>query len=205
MKTWPEFYDHVLPDVPDCNPAMADIALRHAARQFCDGTLAWHEWRGPVNTVALITEYSFAVAATEEVVKLLGATLDDLPLTVQAFNDLPINWKVSPGVSGGNLTEDRRSYFVVPARAAGLKVKTWVALKPSNSATGVSDVIFAQYLEQIAMGAKSRLMMSPKKPYTDMNLGAVLAMNFKDAIADTAIKVAKSFSRNPRRVKPMFF
>lgn len=205
MKAWSEFYDHVLPDVPDCNPAMADIALRHSVRQFCEGSLAWHEWRGPLNTAAAINEYEFEIATSEEVVKLLGATLNDLPLTVRSFNDLPMNWKVSPGVSEGIVTEDRRTYFVVPARASGMKVKTWVALKPSLKATGVTDAIFSQYVEQISMGAKSRLMMSPKKPYTDMNLGALLALNFKEAITETAIKVAKSFSRTPRRVKPMFF
>lgn len=204
MKTWAEFYDHVLPDVPDCNPAMADIALRHAAREFCEKTKAWDEWRGPEKTTATTIQMDFDISPLEEVVKLLGATLDGEDLRVRSVNDLPANWMTNSGLQG-IVTIDRSSYYVVPQRAAGLSVLTRLALKPSNTGTGVSDQLFAHYVEEIATGAKARLMLSPKKPYSNLALAAVHAKDFQDATADVARKVEKSFSRNGRRVTPMYF
>lgn len=205
MKPWTEFYDTLLPDVPGCNPAMANIALRHAAREFCEKTLVWQEWRGPQSSSATSIEYSFDISTNEEVVKLLGATLDGIDLPVRAANDMPVNWMKDSGVPKSIVTKDRSMFYVVPKSTAGLLIETLVALKPSNKATGVTDEVFAHHLEVICTGAKARLMMSPKKPYTDMALAGQHAGMFSDHIYTVTRKVEKSFSRNPRRVSPMFF
>lgn len=50
----------------------------------------------------------------------------------------------------------------------------WVTLKPTMDSTSVSnEKIFDHYAEEIAMGAKSRLQMSPNKPYTDLNAAGI--------------------------------
>ena len=206
MKLWTAFYDHLLPDLTGCAPAIASIALRRSAREFCEKTLAWDEQRGPVTTLAATLNYPFTIDTTaEEVVKLLGATVSGLDVQVCSVNDLPVNWPTYPGVEGAIFTQTRRTFNLVPARAAGLLVITRVALKPSITATGVTDEIFAHYVEDICVGAKAILMMSMKKPYTDMKLGAMHRTDFEERIATIKNKVARSFSRTPRRVKPMFF
>lgn len=204
MKLWAEFYDTLLPDLPGCTPAMANVALRHAAREFCDKTLAWNETRGPQPTIATALEYAFDTTSNEEVVKLLGATLDGCDLPVQAVNDLPAGWEQG-ALGRGIVTLDRQTFFVLPQRAADLQIRTWIALKPSRKATGVSDALFAQYEEDIAIGAKARLMMSPKKPYTDMSLAGAHRVDFDLRIARVQSAVQKSFSRVPRRTVAMFF
>lgn len=205
MKPWSEFYDSLLPDVPGCNPAMANVALRHAAREFCGKTLAWNEWRGPQDTIATSIEYSFDVATTEDVVKLLGATLAGHDLRVLAQNDLPLNWQTAPCGRRGILTIDRRSFFVLPQRADGMAIRTWIALQPSKKGAGVPDTLFAQYEEDICAGAKARLMLSPKKPYSDIGMGATHRADFDQRIARATRAVEKSFSRVPRRVVAQFF
>lgn len=59
MKKWADFYDYLLPDVPGCPLAMADLQLRQAAREFCEMTMAWVEWLDDVTTVADVLEYDF--------------------------------------------------------------------------------------------------------------------------------------------------
>lgn len=205
MKLWTEFYDTLLPDVPGCNPAMANIALRHAAREFCERTKAWDEWRGPQLTVATSIQYDFDIATTEEVVKLLGATLAGCDLKVLSVNDLPNNWQTYTGCTSGILTQDRRTFYVIPQREAGIEIRTRVALKPSNKGTGVSDELFAHYLEDICVGARARLHTSIKKPYTDKTTAAECRADFDQRMAKVARAVEKSFSRVPRRVIPNFF
>ncbi len=205
MKLWTEFYDTLLPDVPGCNPAMANVALRHAAREFCERTKAWDEWRGPQLTVATSIQYDFDIGTGEEVVKLLGATLAGNDLEVRSVNDMPNNWQTASGSLSGILTQDRRTFYVIPQREAGLEIKTRVALKPSNKGTGVSDELFAHYLEDICVGARARLHASIKKPYTDKDAALLCKAEFSARMAKVARAVEKSFSRVPRRVKPNFF
>ncbi|MFN5350883.1 MAG: hypothetical protein ACK5A0_15350 [Polaromonas sp.] len=206
MKIWSDFYDNLLPDVPDCNPAMADIALRHAAREFFEKTRVWDELRGPVVTTANTIEYTFTTdTAQEDVVKLLGGTLEDLPLNILSVNNLQSNWQTSISRISGLMTQDRKSFYLLPARTAGLNIKTRIALKPCLVATGIPDEFFNQFVEEICMGAKARLMLSPKKPYTDLSLGAANRQMFEDKIAETARKVEKSFSRTSRRVVAHYF
>lgn len=205
MKLWAEFYDTLLPDVPGCNPAMANVALRHAAREFCERTRAWDEWRGPQLTVATSIQYDFDISAGEEVVKLLGATLAGCDLDVLSVNDLPNNWQTYPGCTRGILTQDLRSFYVIPQREAGIEIRTRIALKPSNKATGVTDTLLAQYLEVICLGARARLHASIKKPYTDQLAAASCRADFELRMAKVARAVEKSFSRVPRRVVPNFF
>lgn len=205
MKLWAEFYDTLLPDVPGCNTAMANVALRHAAREFCERTRAWDEWRGPQLTVATSIQYDFDISAGEEVVKLLGATLAGNDLDVRSVNDMPNNWRTYPGCTSGILTQDRRTFCVIPQRAAGLEIRTRVALKPSNKGTGVSGELFAHYLEDICVGAKARLHASIKKPYSDKETAAECRADFNLRMAKVARAVEKSFSRVPRRVIPNFF
>ncbi|MCY1167131.1 hypothetical protein D9M73_70880 [compost metagenome] len=205
MKAWSEFYDSLLPDLPGCTPTMANVALRHAAREFCSKTLAWNEWRGPQDTSATSIEYDFDVASTEDVVKLLGATLAGNDLLVLAQNDLPLDWTTAPGCRSGIVTIDRRSFFVLPQRDAGLAIRTWIALQPSKKGLGVPDALFAQYEEDICAGAKARLMLSPKKPYSDTGLAGVHRLDFDQRIARATRAVEKSFSRVPRRVVAHYF
>ncbi|MES2415092.1 MAG: hypothetical protein V4614_14895 [Pseudomonadota bacterium] len=206
MKLWPAFYDLLLPDVPGCPPAMASLQLRHAAREFCERTKAWDEVRGPVVTIADTIEYTFLVnAAEEEVVKLLGGTLDGNELTVRSINDMPGNWQTYPGVRAGILTQDLTKFYLVPARAADMDIKTRIVLKPAVASTGVPDALFNQYAEVIAMGAKARLMLSPKKPYTDATMAGANRVMFDERVATIARAVEKSFSRTPRRVVGHFF
>lgn len=205
MKLWAEFYDTLLPDVPGCNPAMANVALRHAAREFCERTKAWDELRGPQLTIDDTIQYDFDTSGGEEVVKLLGATLDGHDLDVRSINDMPGNWQTYPGCASGILTQDLRTFYVVPARAAGMAIRTRVALKPSNKATGVTDELFAQYVEDICLGARARLHQSIKKPYTDQGAAAACREAFEQRMAKVARAVEKSFSRVPRRVKAQFF
>ena len=74
----------------------------------------------------------------------------------------------------------------------GLKVK--VSLKPTLDSTDFTlDDIFDQYAEDIARGAKYRLQMSPKKPYTDVNMATANKQLFDQFINQTADQVARSF------------
>ncbi len=70
---------------------------------------------------------------------------------------------------------------------------------------GVEDFIHEQYAEVIASGAKARLMLSPKKPYTDGTLSAYHRGVFDSKCSEIAWQVAKSHGNTPRRTRSHYF
>lgn len=205
MKKWADFYDYLLPDVPGCPLAMADLQLRQAAREFCETTLAWVEWLDDVTTVADVLEYDFDLTPLQEVIQLQRATIDDKNLPVASERDIPPDWRVSASMDRCVFTLDKKAFYVVPAQSAGLLVATQCALKPSQTAAGVEDFIHEQYAEVIASGAKARLMLSPKKPYTDGTLAAYHRGVFDSKCSEIAWQVAKSHGNAPRRTRSHYF
>lgn len=205
MKAWNTFYDYLMPDVPDCPNGMANLALRISAQQFCERTLAWSAELAGVTMLANTLVYPFGITDQQEVVQLASATLDGSDLCVIAERDLPANWRVNGFGRRGIFTLDRRSFYVVPQQGAGSVVKTTVSLKPSNIATGVSDELFANYVDEIALGAKARLQMTPKKPYTDGALGQFNQAAFESKCSDIGWEVARANGNTARRTRASFF
>lgn len=203
MKTWADLYPFVLPAAPEAPNPTVDHALRLAAQEFCERTLAWDAWLDPVPLTTSIQEYDFDIGSTEEVVKLLGATLAGNDFPVISVNDLPAEWKAHPGANRGVFTQNRRSLWVVPAQSGQLAAR--VALKPSNTGTGVSDELFAHYANDIATGAKAHLLAIPRQPFTDIVLAEQARQIFYSRCFTVARQVEKSFSRTPRRTVARFF
>jgi hypothetical protein len=216
MKLWSAFYDYVLPDVPGCVPGMADFALRQAAIDWCEHTHAWKEYLDPQTISDGVTEYFFDISPLTQIVKLLDATYTTFPdppdpscPPIPCVRDLPVmredalrsDWKTNTNCwrSPYILTLDRVSYFVMPQQCAGTLVTPHVAMKPSQTGTGISDDAFNQYAMDIANGAKARLMISPKKPYSSPDGAAVFQGMFEQARAAAAIIVGQSFSTSARR------
>lgn len=205
MKKWNDFYDYLLPHVPGCPLAMADLQLRMAAQRFCDKTLAWQEDLDAETTIADTIEYDIGITSQQELVQIVSATLDDKPIDVVTKNDLPANWRTSGMTRQGVFTLDKKVFFVVPAPAADLDVVLTVALKPSNTAIGVSDELFAAYADEIASGARSALMLIAKKPYSDAAMGAYWQAYFDGKCGNVAMEVARSHGNSRLRSKASFF
>lgn len=205
MRTWKDFYDYVLPHVPNCPTAMADMHIRMAAQEFCEKTLAWEVDLDAVTTTATAIEYDLEMDTQQELVQIMKAVVDGKPTTVVSSRNLPANWRTSSFPERQVFSLDRRTFFVIPQQGAGLGVSLTVALKPSNIASGVSDEIYANYVRDIAEGAKSLLMMVPKKPYADVAMGAVYDERFKSRCAEVAWQVAKSHGDSRLGVKAHYF
>lgn len=205
MKTWAEFYDDLLPDVPMCPRAMAQKAVKDAAQQFFERTLAWVADTTDITIAADTISYTIPLTTGTKVVQIMRATLDDAPLDVLTERDLPSNWQTAGVVRRGVFTLDRKTVYIVPQQSAGAIAVLQVALKPADSATGIDDEMFEHYSRVISTGAAAILMDMPKKPYTDHNLAAKRQAQFDSDISTIAWQVAKSHGRAAVRSKASFF
>lgn len=78
---------------------------------------------------------------------------------------------------------------------AGGNLRIEVALKPTRASTTFPAQVYERSIETIAHGAKARVMMIPRKPYSDAKLAVWHRRQFDDGIADEMITSARGATR----------
>lgn len=204
MKPWSDFYDLLGPDVPGCPFAAQEQALRQGAIAFCEQSLAWKYTHPDIEITVATDEYPY--------VPPTGAVVHTV--TYAAFNDSEINvdvdessmriwdWRNQTGIPEYVLGGPS-SLRLVPNPNVPGTLKLEVILKPSPDAEGIDDTLFNEYREPIVHWALGRLMASPKKPYTDLQLSIYHMQQFFSKTAGAGIRVARNYTRQPLRTSIM--
>lgn len=195
MKTWPAFYRDVLPEVLGCTDPGMDLALLRAAQRLFGRAHVWTVWLDNTSTASGATEYDIELEPGSELVKLQRATLDGRPIRLTTPESLPDDWKTSSaGIDACVFTRDSKTITLLPANTAGLVLRVEATLKPSNTATGIEDHFFDQYVEIIATGAKAGLMQQMGHPFSNPARAMDLERRFDDAVGGLAIRSFRAFS-----------
>lgn len=203
MTAWASFYPHVLPYVSGAPSLMVDQALRDAAREFCRESRAWVEQAAAVTGDGTTRQRSFVFASGSELVEVRRATVAGEDMTILSSRQMPADWQEdTPDAAALHDTlvvlNSQAAYVLYPIPADGAEIIIYQALMPTMTATGVGDVIFTEYGEQMAKGAIARLCSMPKKPWSDVDAAALAAAAFERGIHSAANRV---FRQGQRRVK----
>lgn len=204
MKLWRDFYDFVMPDLPGCSFAAVDNALRQSAIVFCEQSLAWLTEHPDISVVAGTAEYAFAPPEGAAVHTLTFAALngEEIASYTGEAGTAFRNQRSSTGTPQ-YLLSGAASVTLVPRPDAAVTLTMTVALKPSSDSMGVDNAQFDEYCEVIVHGALMRLMLSPKKPYTNAQLAAYHQQQFSIKTAAAGTRVARNHSRAPLRTSIM--
>jgi hypothetical protein len=208
VKPWSDFYDLVAPHLPGCPAVAMDNALRQSAIAFCEQSLAWRFDHPPIAVESGVAAYPFAPPVGSVVHAILQATLDGREITCGAGG-----CDMAERNSGGSLSAmpSYPSYIfggtgfltLVPEPAANGSLALTAALKPSPTSTGVGEREFDEYRETIVHGALSRLMSSPKKPYTHLQLASYHQEQFGIKTGAAAMREGRGCTRTPLRTRIM--
>lgn len=189
MKLWADFHPYVLPDVFGCPEPLLDQALRETARDFCTRTKVWRQWMDPFAASGTSNVIEFDAEPGSEVVAVTALTVDGDDYSVLGSQDLPSGWQSE---KHGNLKEktmvhiNSQEGFFYPTPLAGQIIIFQLALRPTMTGTGVGDVIFAEFTEVIASGTKARLMVKPRKEWTDLQTAAMFGMHYERMVHQAA-------------------
>lgn len=207
MKLWSDFYDYVSPDVPGCPQNAQAIALRFAAIAFCEQSLSWSYDHPDVAVVVATPEYPFVPPDSESVVHAI---------TYAEFNGAEIGYEYSKDniyIYDWRNKTGTPDYVIMRSNLPNLKLipvpdvagtlKMSVALKPSLDSTGIDDSIFNEYRDAIVHGALARLMLSPKKPYTDGQLAQYHKQQFQIMTGQAGTRTDRDGTREPLRTTIM--
>ena len=200
MKLWGDFFDYLLPDVPSCPVAAAIFALRQSAIAFCEQSLAWTFAHPEIPVVNDVDQYAFDPPDGAIVHAITYGSFNDKEISTSVKQDdmCVQDWRNQSGspqyVLGGPVF-----LTLVPKPNVAGTLKLIVALKPDTDATGIDDDIFREYREAIVHGALAKLMLSPRKPYTNSELAVHHMQQFTAKTGGAGMRVARNYTRAPLR------
>jgi len=214
IRVWSLFYDWVLPDLKG-SPAtsLVDHACREMSRAFCANTHAHKEDIPSINVVAGTANYAIVTSdpANLDVDRVLTAWYSGVEIEQKATDDLVdlygTRWQEKTGTPLYFTQIDSGSVILVPAPdtslTAGLKMS--VSLMPTLAATGLADVIFDNWIDDIAKGIKAKFMLQDKKPWTNTELGMAYMAAFDGTVDSVRMLAQKAFGRARVRTRSRFF
>jgi hypothetical protein len=212
MATLSNFYPYVLPEVPGCPEISVDVALRSSLIEFCEKSLVIQRDHDPLTVVAGVVDYDFEPPTGSLVIKVMKAWYKSeelIPLAPDEVEDAELyNRSFSDANTAGSqpryiLQKDERTFSLYPIPDAnvanGLTMR--VAYKPSRTASSFEDVLFEDYAEVIAAGAKARLMMSPGKTYTNPQLAVAMMDMFGRGVNTARSRAGRGHVRSDLSVQ----
>jgi len=213
MASYDLFLPYVLPDAPGCPEIAATQAIRSAAIDFCERSLILQRDHDPVTVVKNVIDYDFDPPITGTLVtKLMRAWFERDELEVVApdmvsdptvYNATFSNANPMTGKTKQIIQKDERTFSVFPKPdATYANVLTMrVALKPTRTSTTCEDVLFEDYAEFIAHGAKARLCMTPGKSYTNPEVAALGNVMFMQGINRALQRAVRGHTRSSLSVR----
>lgn len=147
------------------NPTL-DRALRRAAIQFCERSLAARETLDPLTLVGTIEAYELDLPPQTKLVEIIEARYDKSTLAISSERELSIDmpeWKTAHNTpkriyrKQGNFV----GFAPAPAKTEAVAVDLTVAVAPTRNATQIPEILAETYLDALVAGALSLLYAMP--------------------------------------------
>ena len=203
MAPWSQFYQLVLPSTPGATDPLMDLELCNAAIEFFRRTRSWCVWLDPIVAQAGVREYSFVLPAMATVTRIESAMVNGDSIGIASYKDAgPLSVTDTTGQAYGSSmgTLVLASYY-----PAGTQILVQASLTPSRTATGIDDSMFELYANDIAEGAKSRLMLIPGQPFSNEQKAGIAGTKFEDAVATRSTESWRGRSSVRKRVRSCAF
>lgn len=163
-----------------------------------------------------VDEYQITLPTGTAMAKCLSAWLNDAPLeplgqddvdtemNTTSFGWVGVNWRTDVNLpTRFYMSDDSTLNLALPPDATG-NLRLLCALKPTRASISFPTLLYERYAQTIEHGAKARLLLSPKKPYSDKELGTYHEKQFDGLVAEARIRVARGNTRAPLRTHVVF-
>ena len=204
------WYNKVLPQVRGCLEAVALDQIREAVIDFCERTWVLNGDLPPIDAVANQAIYPYVPPSDRLVVKRLEVWFNGLSLIDKTPDDIrtiyPDAWETQSGTPLFHTAHDARNVRLVPYPTAALPgaLKMRVTYKPVSTIATIDTLIWEDYRELIAAGARMRLFMMANMPWASEKKADAERGMYEGGIDHIRFKVQRGFGRAPARVRASF-
>jgi hypothetical protein len=194
------FYDDLLIDAPRCPVNVALQALRFAVREMCEKSRIWTYTTDAEPALANVNAYEIDIPDGSEVVAILGGYFNDSLIEHRSADELDQmfgQWQITTGTPQYVTHNAPWEALVVPYpdQVQSTDTLRWrVALRPTLTATSFdSDSVFANdFYEDFLNGAKARLLGSPGKPYSNLQMAEAYGKRWLAGVNRARIQALRS-------------
>jgi len=183
-----DFVDDVLDDVEDCNPYAAIKAIRAAMIEWCKITECWQYSHDNITLVAGFNQIELNIptgSRLRRITNMLNSSgLEIIEKDDRWLDKNVLNWRTVTG-DGPDIryfNQETPEKVIVSSMPLTTVVNAITGVRmvliPSQDSTEVSDILYEDYKDDIADGAKYRLMRQKGKPWTDLQQAEVYKVSF---------------------------
>lgn len=211
MASYDDFLTYVLPDVPGCAEIVAVQHIRNAVIDFCEKSLIAQADLDPVTLIPGQADYDLEPPANRLVTKVISLFYRNQILPPSAQDEIASATFYNPSAINADQRNDPRTWmqkdaktfsvFPIPSLRENNAITIRAALKPTRTSTSCDDVLFEDYAEYIAAGAKARLMMTPNKAYTNPALVTTQNQFYMQGVNVARQRASRGYTRANLRVK----
>jgi hypothetical protein len=184
--------DEVLPDVIGCPYPLIERAVRQVLQDFCGATHIINKAVLATSTTSVDVGYALN---NYEVCDLLRLQIDDIEYTAirieptdedDELDDISTTQKKFwYPESGGKIT-------ITPFDTDPTEIRLIVVFRPTMSADTVEDIFYDDWHSTIVAGVKAKLMLMPKKAWTDKDFGQFNQKEYKKGEYAAIVRVQAS-------------
>lgn len=210
MTDLADFLPEVLVEAPKCPRQTAIRALRQAAIRLCEDAPIWQDNIAAGDVEADVDDYRITPPTDSRVVSVLTVMWNSarliLPATAEELDAIDNGWRLRPPGEptrfiSPDLEPDRIRFNRLPETTITDGLEVSVVLKPTQGATTVGDVLYADWLHTIAAGALQALLTMPGKDWTDAGTAVYYGRLFAEGLARAKARALKGNQRKPTQVQ----
>lgn len=213
MKNYNAFFPDVLPEVPGCPADLAIREIRNTVIEFCEKSLIHQITLDPITLRANLTDYFLDAPTGHRVHKIMKVWFKGKPLDPLAPDEInnpdPYNQREQGGYTPTKSEPrgytqkdfDAITFDPIPDQTYTNAVTMRVALAPLRDSEEFESLLYEQWGEYIACGAKSRLMLKPGKPYTNPEAATVNQARYVTGLNDARQRAIRGNVRSDLRVQ----
>jgi len=204
-----QWLPYVQVNVPDCPKALIVEAIRQKVIEFCQKSLFLRQELDGFYTVADDNEYDLSPPVDNNIAQLLMLKVNKRelePKTQDDMEEIYQEWRDQSGEPQYFFLKNTNTAILVPKPIGVYPVRILVALKPTQAAQGVDEIIFEEYKDAIKHGALAYLMLMAEKTWSNPNMSAFYQSQFDAAITDSKMRAEKGYAlRKTFRTKAHYF
>lgn len=204
------FVPEVKPYLRGCPEVMAIAHIRHAAIEFCEKSRYWRENLTPFNSVAGTASYTLTPPTDALIWDVISVRHNGKDLSPAFEDDIDAtsssDWRSRTATDAESwFAGERDNIRLVPAPSSSgtANIEARVVVKPSRTTTNLPKQLYDNYLENIAAGAKARLMAMVDVEWSNPTMVNYHENIFMSGVTKATTEAAKGYNRARLRTRPI--